>query len=48
MKLPEISEKSLAIILEIISDGVWDWNAITGDVYRSPGWRRTTPGACRG
>lgn len=38
MKLPEISEKSLAIILEIISDGVWDWNAITGDVYRSPGW----------
>jgi len=38
IKLPYINEKSLAIILEIISDGVWDWNANTGDVYRSPGW----------
>jgi diguanylate cyclase (GGDEF)-like protein/PAS domain S-box-containing protein len=38
LKLPDISEKSIAIILEIISDGVWDWNANTGDVYRSPGW----------
>jgi len=35
---PEISEQSLAAILEIISDGVWDWNANTGYVYRSPGW----------
>jgi len=38
IKLPQISEKSLAIILEIVSDGVWDWNANTGEVYRSPGW----------
>jgi diguanylate cyclase (GGDEF)-like protein/PAS domain S-box-containing protein len=38
IKLPDISEKSIAVILEIISDGVWDWNANTGDVYRSPGW----------
>lgn len=38
IKLPGISEKSLAITLEIISDGIWDWNANTGEVYRSPGW----------
>lgn len=36
--LPEISEQSLATTLEIISDGIWDWNANTGYVYRSPGW----------
>jgi len=36
--LPEISEESLATTLEIISDGIWDWNANTGYVYRSPAW----------
>jgi amino acid transporter len=25
-------------ILEVISDGIWDWNANTGFVYRNPGW----------
>tara|TARA_R110002050_G_scaffold71891_3_gene154765 strand:+ start:166286 stop:167281 length:996 start_codon:yes stop_codon:yes gene_type:complete len=38
--LPEISEDTLAAMLEIISDGIWDWNANTGYVYRSPGWYR--------
>lgn len=38
--LPEISEATLATILEIISDGIWDWHADTGYVYRSPGWYR--------
>lgn len=36
--LPDISEELLASILEIVSDGIWDWNANTGYVYRNPGW----------
>ncbi len=28
------------LILEAVSDGVWQWNAATGDVERSPGWFR--------
>ncbi|MYM61776.1 sensor domain-containing diguanylate cyclase [Pseudomaricurvus sp. HS19] len=27
-------------MLELTSDGIWDWNALTGYVYRSPGWFR--------
>jgi len=36
----EQSEETLGAILDIISDGVWDWNALTGHVERSPGWYR--------
>ena len=34
------SEKTLHYILDTISDGVWDWNACTGRVERSPSWYR--------
>lgn len=33
-------EETLASILDIIKEGVWDWNAISGHVTRSPGWYR--------
>jgi diguanylate cyclase (GGDEF)-like protein/PAS domain S-box-containing protein len=36
----EAVEKTLASILDIIREGVWDWNAGTGNVWRSPGWYR--------
>lgn len=34
----EKSEETLEFILNIISEGVWDWSALTGKVYRNPGW----------
>lgn len=38
--LSEISEDTLATLLEIISDGIWDWNTKTGYVYQNLGWFR--------
>ena len=32
------SDITLNSILEVIVEGVWDWNANTGHVTRSPGW----------
>ncbi|MCX2887298.1 MULTISPECIES: sensor domain-containing diguanylate cyclase [Pseudomonas] len=32
------SEQQLRTLFELISDGIWDWNANTGYVYRNPGW----------
>jgi len=32
------SEQQLQMLFELISDGIWDWNANTGYVYRNPGW----------
>lgn len=33
-----MTEESLSAILDLISDGIWEWNANSGYVYRSPGW----------
>ncbi|KAF1051892.1 MAG: putative diguanylate cyclase DgcT [Stenotrophomonas maltophilia] len=33
-------EKTLRFALDIVSDGIWDWNMLTDDVQRSPGWYR--------
>ncbi|NIF29438.1 diguanylate cyclase [Pantoea sp. Tr-811] len=32
------SEQQLQLLFELISDGIWDWNANSGYVYRNPGW----------
>lgn len=34
------SEKTLESILNIIREGVWDWDVSSGHVERSPGWYR--------
>ncbi|MCW2267504.1 diguanylate cyclase [Pseudomonas sp. MYb187] len=39
-KVPSIAfeREQLQTLLDLISDGIWDWNANTGYVYRNPGW----------
>jgi diguanylate cyclase (GGDEF)-like protein len=32
------AEETLSYVLDIIREGVWDWDANTGHVSRSPGW----------
>ncbi|UUO22476.1 diguanylate cyclase [Colwellia sp. M166] len=34
------SDNTLNYILDVIVEGVWDWNGKTGSVTRSPGWYR--------
>ncbi|MDN3219343.1 sensor domain-containing diguanylate cyclase [Pseudomonas nunensis] len=36
--LSDFNEDMLHTIMELVSDGIWDWNANTGFVYRNPGW----------
>lgn len=38
LDLSGLDEGVLHTILELVSDGIWDWNANTGFVYRNPGW----------
>ncbi|WP_433886493.1 sensor domain-containing diguanylate cyclase [Pseudomonas vranovensis] len=38
--LGDFREEQLHTLLDLISDGIWDWNANTGYVYRNPGWYR--------
>lgn len=34
----DLNEDVLQAILDLTSDGIWDWNANTGFVYRNRGW----------
>ncbi|PTT49103.1 sensor domain-containing diguanylate cyclase [Aeromonas sp. HMWF016] len=38
VRISDLSESVVHGILEVISDGIWDWHANTGFVYRNPGW----------
>ncbi|MBU6956593.1 diguanylate cyclase [Pseudomonas sp. CVAP len=38
VSLTDLNEDMLHAILELVSDGIWDWNANTGFVYRNRGW----------
>jgi diguanylate cyclase (GGDEF)-like protein len=33
-------DNTLSFVMDIIREGVWDWDATTGHVTRSPGWYR--------
>ena len=35
---PDLNADMLHAIRELVSDGIWDWNANTGFVYHNPGW----------
>ena len=37
LTIPDLNEAVMRGILEVVSDGIWDWNANTGYVYRNPG-----------
>lgn len=34
------TDKTLQHVLDIVADGVWDWNVLTGHVARNAGWYR--------
>src|SRR5690554_847205 len=38
--LDNVDDECLNVVLDIISDGVWDWHVNADYVYRSPGWYR--------
>lgn len=38
VSLTDLNEDMLHAILALVSDGIWDWNANTGFVYRNRGW----------
>ncbi|MFO2462441.1 diguanylate cyclase [Pseudomonas sp. 15FMM2] len=37
-ELFDLNADVLHAVMELVSDGIWDWNANTGFVYRNPGW----------
>lgn len=36
--IPDLCEKTMCAILEVISDGVWIWDASSGKVFRTASW----------
>lgn len=38
IKIADLNEHVVHEILEVISDGIWDWNANSGFVYRNTSW----------
>lgn len=38
--LSDLRNEQVQAIMDLVSDGIWDWNANTGYVYRNPGWYR--------
>ena len=38
VRISDVSEAVVHGILEVVSEGIWDWNANTGFVYRNSSW----------
>ena len=36
----QVSEARLGLVIDAVSDGIWDWNTETNKVYFSPVWKR--------
>ncbi|MEY2631783.1 MAG: Signal transduction histidine-protein kinase BarA, partial [Pseudomonadota bacterium] len=33
------SEQRVSVIVDNVSDGIWDWNLVTGEFYTNPAWQ---------